>query len=303
MDYQDGNGVHPAAPSGDLGRPSAGPVGYPEATLTDLFITADELRNRIGTTDAPMIYDVCRPEKFAANDRLVPTARWRNHLDVGDWAREIPYGAEVVLVCVHGHNVSQLAAARLREKGIAARALAGGIEGWKASGAPTVSKTALPGRNEHQPSRWVTRVRPKIDRIACPWLIRRFIDRDAEFLFVEPDYVQDVAKEVGGIPYDIDGVAMSHRGDTCTFDTLISEFGISDPSLATLALIVRGADTARMDLAPEAAGLLAVSLGVSQLSGGDDRGALARGFPVYDALYAWARHAKAETHNWPPKAR
>jgi rhodanese-related sulfurtransferase len=274
-----------------------------EATLSDLFISIDDLRARIGTADAPLVFDVCRPDKYAANDRLVPTSRWRNHLAVSEWAREIPYGADVVLACVHGHNVSQLAASTLREKGIAARALAGGVEGWKAAGAPTVSKAALPGRDEARPSRWVTRVRPKIDRIACPWLIRRFIDRDAEFLFVEPAYVEDVAKEVGGIPYDIDGVAMSHDGELCSFDTLIRTFGISDPALDTVARIVRGADTARMDLAPEAAGLLAISLGISQLSGGDDRGALTRGFPIYDALYAWARHAKAETHNWPPKAR
>jgi hypothetical protein len=132
----------------------------------------------------------------------------------------------------------------------------------------------------------VTRVRPKIDRIACPWLIRRFIDRDAEFYFVEPAYVLDVANELGAIAYDIDGVEMSHDGPLCTFDTLISRFGIRDPALEYLQLIVRGADTARLDLAPEAAGLLAVSLGISARSGGDDRAALACGFPVYDALYA-----------------
>ena len=126
----------------------------------------------------------------------------------------------------------------------------------------------------------------------------------AEFHFVEPAYVVDVAKELGGIAYDIEGVEISHGvgedgQELCSFDTIIRRFGLHDPALDALALIVRGADTARLDLAPEAAGLLAVSLGISALSGGDDRGALARGFPVYDALYAWQRHAAGETHNWP----
>ena len=271
--------------------------------MSDFFISADELRSKISAADAPIVYDVCRADKYCTFDRTIPTARWREHTKVNDWARDIPYGASVVLACVHGHNVSQLATSALREKGIDARALAGGGEGWKAAGHPTIIKAAMPGRDEDKPSRWVTRVRPKIDRIACPWLIRRFIDRDAEFHFVEPAYVIDVAKEMGGIPYDIDGVEITHDGPLCSFDTIIQRFGIVDTALDTVALIVRGADTARMDLAPEAAGLLAVSLGISQLSGGDDRGALARGFPVYDALYAWARHAKGETHNWPVKTK
>jgi rhodanese-related sulfurtransferase len=273
-----------------------------EAALSDFFISADDLRARIATADAPIIYDVCRAEKFCSFDTVIPTARWRDHTQVHTWANAIPYGADVVVACVHGHNVSQLAVSALRERGIAARVLAGGNAGWKAAGLPTIRKDALPGRDENGPSRWVTRIRPKIDRIACPWLIRRFIDRDAEFLFVEPAYVVDVAKDVGGIPYDIDGVAFTHKGPECSFDTIIKAFAIRDAALDTVATIVRGADTARLDLAPEAAGLLAVSLGISALSGGDDRAALARGFPMYDALYAWARHAKGETHNWPAKS-
>jgi rhodanese-related sulfurtransferase len=275
--------------------------------LSDFFISADELRSRIATADAPIVYDVCRAEKYCTFDTTLPTARWRDHTRVGEWATEIPYGSSVVLACVHGHNVSQLAASALREKGIDARVLAGGGEGWKAAGHPTIVKAALPGRDEIRPSRWVTRVRPKIDRIACPWLIRRFIDRDAEFHFVEPAYVVDVAKELGGIPYDIDGVEITHAiaedgGPLCSFDTIIRRFGIKDASLDAVALIVRGADTARLDLAPEVAGLLAISLGISALSGGDDRAALTRGFPIYDALYAWHRHAASETHNWPSAA-
>jgi rhodanese-related sulfurtransferase len=248
--------------------------------MGDFFISIDELRMVLGTAEAPMMFDVCRSAKYGEFDRILPTSRWREHTRVNEWAAEIPYGSKVVVNCVHGHNVSQLATSVLREKGVDARALQGGIEGWKAAGAPTILKDALPGRDENKPSRWVTRVRPKIDRVACPWLIR---------------------KEVGGIPYDIDGVEITHDGPLCSFDTLIKRFGIKDAALDAVALIVRGADTARMDLAPEAAGLLAISLGNSALAGGDDRAALAKGFPVYDALYAWARHARGETHNWPAK--
>jgi rhodanese-related sulfurtransferase len=269
--------------------------------LGDLFTTIDELKARIATADAPIVYDVRRRARYDEDPATLPTARWRDHARAAEWAAEVPYGSKVVVACVHSHNVSQLAASVLREKGIDASALAGGIEGWKQAGGTTILKAALPGRDETRASRWVTRVRPKIDRIACPWLIRRFIDRDAEFHFVEPAHVVEVAKELGGIPYDIDGVEITHVGPNCSFDTILERFAIRDPALDVVATIVRGADTARMDLAPEAAGLLAVSLGISALSGGDDRAALARGFPVYDALYAWARHARGETHNWPAK--
>ncbi|MEZ5842925.1 MAG: sulfurtransferase/chromate resistance protein [Hyphomicrobiaceae bacterium] len=270
--------------------------------MSDFLITIDELARRLVSDAAPIVYDVCRREKYAPDGRILPTARWREHTRVGDWAGEIPAGRTVVLACVHGHNVSQLAASELRRRGIAARVLEGGVEAWKAAGLPTILKSALPGRDEGRPSRWVTRIRPKIDRIACPWLVRRFIDSDAEFLFVEPAHVKAVAEEQGAIPYDIDGVTLAHVGEMCTFDTIIDEFGIKDPALAYIRLIVRGADTARLDLKPEAAGLLAVSLGISALSGGDDHAALERGFGVYDALYAWRRHAATETHNWPSQA-
>jgi hypothetical protein len=150
------------------------------------------------------------------------------------------------------------------------------------------------------PTRWVTRERPKIDRIACPWLIARFVDAEAVFLFTPPDQVLATAKAEGATPYDIPGVHFSHVGDKCSFDAFIEHFGLDDPALARLALIVRGADTGRLDLAPESAGLLAVSLGISA-SATSDHDALAKGFPVYDALYAWAKDAAGETHGWPPK--
>jgi hypothetical protein len=168
---------------------------------------------------------------------------------------------------------------------------------------PLVSKQALERLIPNQPSLWVTRRRPKIDRVACPWLIRRFIDPHARILFVDPSEVMNTANEIGAVPFDIEGVEIGHEGERCSFDTLLRLFGLeSEPALARLALIVRGADTARHDLAPEASGLHAVSLGLSALAGDDDHGLLKRGFIVYDALFAWLRFASEERHNWPAKA-
>jgi hypothetical protein len=144
----------------------------------------------------------------------------------------------------------------------------------------------------------VTRARPKIDRIACPWLIRRFVDPEAVFLFVAASEVMAVAERFSATPFDVDGVFWSHRGDTCTFDTMLDAFGLGLEPLLHLARIVRGADTARLDLAPEAAGLLAVSLGFSRMHR-DDLVQLDAAMIVYDALYRWARDATGETHNWP----
>jgi hypothetical protein len=153
------------------------------------------------------------------------------------------------------------------------------------------------------PSLWVTRRRPKIDRVACPWLIRRFVDPQARILFVDPPEVPGVARETGAVPFDIEGVEIGHDGERCSFDTLLALLGLeSEVSLARLALIVRGADTARHDLAAVAAGLHAVSLGLSALARDDDHALLQRGFIVYDALFAWLRFASNERHNWPAGA-
>jgi rhodanese-related sulfurtransferase len=269
--------------------------------MGDLLISIDDLFRVLGSAAAPVVIDVRRPAVYEGADRILPTARWREHTAARVWAQDLAHDTPVVCYCVHGHNVSQLAAAELRAMGRDARALAGGIEGWTRAGYPTLLKAALPGREERAPSRWVTRVRPKIDRIACPWLISRFVDRDAVFQFVEPAHVLAVARDNGAIAYDIEGAPFTHDGPLCTFDVLLRAFGLEDTSLARLALIVRGADTGRPSLAPEAAGLLAVSLGISALSGGDDHAALARGMALYDALYAWLRHAEGERHNWPAR--
>jgi hypothetical protein len=148
--------------------------------------------------------------------------------------------------------------------------------------------------------KWVTRERPKIDRIACPWLIERFIDKDAEFLFVSPDDVARVARETGAIPFDVEGVELSHDGPRCSFDAFIDKYQLPDPALAELARIVRGADTDRLETTPQCAGLLAISLGLSRLFQ-DDHEQLRHGFVIYDSLYAWLSEARAERHTWNPQ--
>ena len=148
--------------------------------------------------------------------------------------------------------------------------------------------------------KWITRERPKIDRVACPWLIARFIDKTPEFLFAPTADVRRLAAELGATPYDVEGVELSHDGPLCSFDALLKKYSLSDPGLAELAVIVRGADTARLDLAPQAAGLLAISLGLSY-NFQDDHEQLRHGFVIYDALYAWCRHVRPETHTWNPQ--
>jgi len=150
--------------------------------------------------------------------------------------------------------------------------------------------------------KWITRERPKIDRLACPWLIRRFVDPDAEFLYVPADKVLPVAQDTGATPYDVPGVELSHVGELCSFDAFINKFQLTDPALQDLAVIVRGADTDRLDLAPQCAGLLAFSLGLSN-NFRNDQDCLAHGMVMYDALYAWCKHVRSEKHGWPPIIR
>jgi hypothetical protein len=150
--------------------------------------------------------------------------------------------------------------------------------------------------------RWVTRERPKIDRIACPWLVARFIDQQPEFLYLPRDRVLAVAEETGAIPYDVPGVELSHVGDLCSFDAFLAKYRLNDPALHLLAVIVRGADTSRLDLTPQSGGLFAISLGLSA-NFPDDHEMLRHGMIMYDALYSWCREDhRAETHNWPPSA-
>jgi hypothetical protein len=186
----------------------------------------------------------------------------------------------------------------LRSEGIEAEILEGGFAAWREAGLPVINASKLPERDPRGRTVWVTRARPKVDRIACPWLIRRFIDPAAVFLFVAPSEVAGVADRFGATPFDVEGVYWSHRGDMCTFDTMVEELGLgSIDAIARLAVIVRGADTARPEIAPQAAGLLAASLGLSRIYS-DDLAQLEAGMLIYDAFYRWCRDAVDETHDW-----
>ncbi|MFZ6743540.1 chromate resistance protein ChrB domain-containing protein [Undibacterium sp. JH2W] len=149
---------------------------------------------------------------------------------------------------------------------------------------------------------WITRERPKIDRIACPWLIVNFIDKDAEFLYVPNTDVLRIAKETGAIPYDIPDVELSHVGDLCSFDAFLKKYALTEPALQTLATIIRGADTGKLDLTAQSAGLYALSLGLSK-NFADDHVMLEHGMLMYDALYAWCQHCQQEAHQWPPSMK
>jgi rhodanese-related sulfurtransferase len=260
-------------------------------------ITVAQLSRLIGIASAPAIVDVRTDDDCAADPHLIPGSVRRPFGDVSAWASHY-VGRSVVVACDKGHKLSQGVAAWLRHKGIPAEALEGGFAGWRAAGQPVVRTDKLPKPDGEGRTVWVTRERPKIDRIACPWLIRRFVDPDAVFLFVTPSEVSAVAERFSATPFDIEGVFWSHRGDRCTFDIMLEEFALDIPALCHLATIVRGADTARPDLAPEAAGLLAVSLGYSRMFR-DDLEQLHAAMQIYDGLYRWCRDATDETHNWP----
>lgn len=264
-------------------------------------ISCEQLARLLGTPKSPIILDVRREAVRESDPRLLPGARPLADVDLSPEALAAlaaQIAGPVVVVCAEGHRLSQGTAAWLRQEGIQAEYLLGGQVAWVAAELPLVNPAKITARDAQGRSVWVTRSRPKIDRIACPWLIRRFIDPRAVFLFVAPAEVQGVAERFGAMPYDIEGVFWSHRDDLCTFDVLLSEFGLSTPALDRLATIVRGADTARPDLAPECAGLLAASLGLSRMYS-DDLAQLEAGMALYDAFYRWARDATDETHNWP----
>lgn len=266
------------------------------------FITPSELHASLGSGAWPLVVDVRRRAAFDSDPRLIAGATWRDPYLVADWEKYLPRHRPVVTYCVHGHEISGNAAAALRGSGVDARYLEGGIEAWRSLGAPTVSRldeAAVPS-GPGKPSVWVTRERPKIDRIACPWLVRRFVDPLAQFVFVPASQVLLRAAESGGTAFDVPDVRFTHRGERCSFDALVEDFGLEDTALERLARIVRGADTGRLDLAPECPGLLSVSLGLGYLHH-DDHALLGKGFEVYDALYATCRAqagAPAERHTW-----
>lgn len=264
-------------------------------------ISAEKLARLIGTPNCPALIDVRNNEDFAADPRLIPGSFRRAYADAPDWAEDY-VGRAAIVICHQGLKLSEGSAAWLRHSGVPAENLDGGIEAWIKAGHPLVPLGKLPARDKHGRTVWVTRSRPKIDRIACPWLIRRFVDPEAVFLFVTPAEVSGVAQRFAATPFDVEGVFWSHRGEQCTFDVMVEEFGLANEPLLRLATIVRAADTARLDLSPEAPGLLAASLGLSRLYS-DDLAQLEAGLALYDAFYRWCRDATDETHNWPSNKR
>jgi len=262
-------------------------------------ITVAQLSRLIGLPDSPVLIDVRDADDYPADPRLIPGARHRDYRTVSEWSRDWPApGAHAVVVCQRGLKLSEGVAAILRARGVAAEVLEGGFLAWREAGGLLFDPAKLPDRNRDDATVWVTRARPKIDRIACPWLIRRFVDPGAVFLYVAAAEVKAVAERFGAAPFDIDDTFWSHRGDRCTFDTMLEEFGLRSDALDRLAVIVRGADTNRLDLAPQAAGLLAASLGLSRAYR-DDLEQLEASMLLYDAFYRWCRDAVAETHDWP----
>jgi rhodanese-related sulfurtransferase len=268
-----------------------------DAMPSSTSISTSELYRMVGLPTAPTIVDVRTTEDVAADPRSLPAALRRDAATVAAWGPGLA-SRDIVVVCRLGHALSQGVAAWLRHGGARAVVLHGGFEGWRDADGLLIDADKLPPRDDVGRTVWVTRERPKIDRIACPWLLRRFVDPQAVILYVAPAEVPAVADRFEAAAFDIDGVFWSHRGERCTFDTMVEEFGLRSAPLSHLADIVRAADTARLDLAPEAAGLLAASLGLSRMFD-DDHAQLDAGMLLYDALYRWCRDADGETHNWP----
>jgi len=255
-------------------------------------ISPENLAQCLKSALRPLVIDARSDGAYSQAEGALPHAIRRDPDSAASWALELELARPIIVYCQHGQEASQGVAKVLRERGFPVRYLMGGFQAWTGSGGAAAPK---PGK----PSLWVTRERPKIDRIACPWLIRRFIDPDALFIYVPASEVLKVAGERGAAPYDIPDVTLTHRGERCTFDAFIEDYKLTDPALLQIAEIVRGADTDRMDLAPQAAGLFAISLGLS-VNIPDDHTMLRHGLVIYDALYTWLVAARDEAHNWPP---
>jgi rhodanese-related sulfurtransferase len=261
---------------------------------TQPSIPAFNLYGSIGTSTAPLVVDLRSPEDLVAIGRLIPGAIHRSADGIEQWWRELPPSKPVVVYDLSGGDRSQKVVDVLTGYGTYAGFLRGGFIGWYESGLPTRGNVGA------ALEKWITREHPKIDRIACPWLISRFINPLAEFIYVPPNDVLSVAKETGATPYDIKGVEFGHVGDCCSFDAIMRIFEIDDSALQHLAKIVRGADTSRPDLTPQCEGLLAISHGLSA-NYPDDHEMLGHGMVIYDALYRWCR-LQGETHGSASKA-
>ncbi len=267
-------------------------------------ISPAELAVSVGTSTAPLLIDVRKAEAFAESEHFLPgSIRWDYHAGA-PMPSQLANAKRAVAYCVKGAEVGINGAARLAQANIDAAYLAGGLRDWQAAGFVAVKKRLDLGVDGERVSRWVTRARPKIDRIACPWLIRRFIDPRAEFFYVPTNEVFDFAKANNAVAYDIPGAPLEHDGERCSFDSFIAAFELKSPALNRVADIVRAADTDTLDRSHEAAGLLAISLGFSQMIK-DDHAMLSAMLPVYDALYEWAKSVEnksVERHNWKPES-
>jgi len=262
-------------------------------------ISAQALYAQLALPDSPAIIDVREEAERSRESRFIPGSFRAARDEVARCARTLARGRPVVICSSDGRNDEGTVAA-LVALGHPAFVLEGGLESWLGAGFATVrSRPEL-----HAPggSRWITRERPKIDRLACPWLVRRFIDPDAAFFYTPPHQVRAEAQALRAEPYDIVDVTFSHRGSRCSFDAFLDEFELHDPVIDRLADIVRAADTGELAQSREAPGLLAISLGLSA-NVADDIVLLEQAMPVYDALYAWCKKARAETHSWPQQGR
>jgi rhodanese-related sulfurtransferase len=261
------------------------------------YVSAHFIYDQLGLQDAPLLLDLREASDVQHTPRMIPSALYVGSHDVQTWSRCLPVQRSI---CVYRQGKQELEAiARtLTTKGYNVCVLEGGLDAWLQHDLPAIQmreEFGVPGR-----SQWVTRERPKIDRLACPWLVRRFIDPTASFFYVPAPNVRAEANALGAQPYDIADVTFSHRGPKCSFDAFLDEFGLHDPILDSLAEIVRAADTGTLDRSREAPGLLAISLGLSA-SITNDMLLLEQAMPVYDALYAWCKTARSETHSWPQR--
>jgi len=257
-------------------------------------ITVAQLSRLVGIPGAPALVDVRADDAFEADPGLIPSAQRHPSTGVERWRTRYA-GQPMVVVCQSGGTASQAVAARLRHDGLDAQTLEGGYDAWRDLRQPLVRAAAIPPRDKEGRTVWVTRARPKVVRVACPWLIQRFIDPRAIILFVPPSQVAGVAGHARATPFDVEGSFWSDRGEKTTFDVMVEEFGLDTEPLLRLARVVRGADTGRLDFTPQSAGLLATCLGYSRMYR-DDPAQLAAAMPQFDALYRWSRDAIDERH-------
>jgi rhodanese-related sulfurtransferase len=257
-------------------------------------ITVAQLSRLVGLPDAPVIIDVRDADAYRADPRLLPAALRQDSRDVETLSKRYA-GRSIVTVCQRGGAPSQALAAWLRHEGLDAQTLEGGHEAWCKDNQLLFRSEKLPPRDSDGRTVWVTRARPKVDRIACPWLIRRFVDPHAVFLYVPPAEVAGVADHAKATPFDVEGAMWSDRGTKTTFDVMLTEFGLDSAPLSRLAAIVRGADTGKVELTQQSAGLLALCLGYSRMYR-DDLAQLEAALGLFDALYRWSRDATEERH-------